>query len=294
MRFLPFRAGGIGTFPVQLLSEYARVVFRRRTAVLGLFMIAMAVLAAVFAEYVAPYDPNALAPADRLSPPSRRHWLGTDDFGRDAFSRMLNGARVSLAIGALVAGFACLAGMLIGMFAGYYRSVDGIFMRVMDGIMAFPGILLAIAIMAALGARVSNVIIALSVVYVPRVARVMRGSVLVAREAQYVEAALALGQSEVGVLLRHILPNCISPLVVQVSFIFANAVLGEASLSFLGAGVPSDVPSWGTMLSEGRLYMQRAPWLTVFPGIAVLITVLGLNLLGDGLRDALDPRFRKI
>jgi peptide/nickel transport system permease protein len=202
------------------------------------------------------------------------------------------GARLSLLVGAAVVVISFVLGMICGLVAGYYRRLDNAVMRVMDGLMAFPAIVLAIALMAALGPSVLNVIIAIAVVYAPRVARVVRGSVLVVRETAYVEAARALGASDLTLIGRHIVPNCLSPVIVQGSFVFAAAVLTEAALSFLGVGVPPYVPSWGVILAEGRLYIQQAPWLVIYPGVAIMLTIFGLNLFGDGLRDLLDPKIR--
>jgi peptide/nickel transport system permease protein len=195
-------------------------------------------------------------------------------------------------VGAAVVLFAFVFGVSAGVAAGYYRPLDNAVMRVMDGLMAFPAIILAIALMASLGPSVTNVIVAIGVVYTPRVARVVRGSVLVVRETAYVEAARALGIADVGIIAKHVLPNCLSPVIVQGSFVFAAAVLTEAALSFLGVGVPPYVPSWGNILSEGRLYIQQAPWLVLYPGAAIMLTILGLNLFGDGVRDPLDPKIR--
>ncbi|HEX9820342.1 MAG TPA: ABC transporter permease [Methylomirabilota bacterium] len=237
-------------------------------------------------------DPAHMEVAGRLAAPSRAHWFGTDDVGRDVWSRVVYGARLSLLVGVAVVGLSFLVGMVCGLVAGYYRSLDNAVMRVMDGLMAFPAIVLAIALMAALGPSVINVIVAIAVVYSPRVARVVRGSVLVIRETSYVEAARALGVADPMLIGRHILPNCLSPVIVQGSFVFAAAVLTEAALSFLGVGVPPYVPSWGVILAEGRLYIQQAPWLVLYPGVAIMLTIFGLNLFGDGLRDLLDPKIR--
>ncbi len=269
-----------------------RAFLRRRTAVLGAVLVALNALVAVSAPALGRTDPQALDVKARLSAPSAVHWLGTDHVGRDVWSRVVHGARLSMIVGGSVALLACAGGLGFGLLGGYYRRLDNVLMRVMDGLMAFPGIILAIALMASLGPSVLNVVVALGVVYVPRVARVVRGSVLVVRETAYVEAARGLGIPDARILARHILPNCLSPVIVQASFIFAAAVLGEAALSFLGVGVPPQIPSWGNVLAEGRLYLQQAPWLIVFPGIAIMTGILGLNLFGDGLRDLLDPRLR--
>jgi peptide/nickel transport system permease protein len=256
----------------------------------GLFLLLL--LAAVFAGALATHTPTRLYPANRLKPPSAANHLGTDEFGRDVYSLVLFGARTSLRIGGLTMLFTSIGGIVIGLLAGYYRRLDLLIMRVMDGLMAFPAIILAIALMASLGPSLRNVVVALAVVYTPRIARIVRGSVLVVRELPYVEAARGLGAPDPTVLRRHVLPNCLSPVIVQATFIFALAVLGEAALSFLGVGAPPAAPSWGNILAEGRLYLQQAPWLTLAPGVAIMATIVGLNLFGDGLRDALDPKLR--
>ncbi len=264
---------------------------RRKIAVVGAVLLAVALVAGALAPVLGG-DPRRMDVAVRLAPPSQIHWFGTDDVGRDVWSRVLYGARLSLLVGAAVVGVALGAGVLCGLLAGFYPRLDNAIMRVMDGLMAFPAIVLAIALMAALGPSVLNVVLAIGIVYTPRVARVVRGSVLVIRETAYVEAARALGAGDVVVLRRHVLPNCLSPVIVQASFVFAAAVLTEAALSFLGVGVPPYVPSWGNILSEGRLYIQQAPWLVLYPGAAIMLTIFGLNLVGDGLRDLLDPKIR--
>jgi peptide/nickel transport system permease protein len=274
--------------------SWLRVVLRRKVAVLGALLVAVNLLVALAAPIVAGRDPQTMDVKSRLSAPSAVHWLGTDDVGRDVWSRVVYGARLSMVVGGSVVLVACVFGLAFGLLGGYYRVLDNVLMRVMDGLMAFPGIILAIAMMASLGPSVVNIIIALGVVYVPRVARVVRGSVLVIRETPYVEAARALGVSDASIMLRHVLPNCLSPVIVQGTFIFAAAVLGEAALSFLGVGAPPFIPSWGNVLAEGRLYLQQAPWLTLFPSAAIMAMILGLNLFGDGLRDILDPRLRGV
>jgi len=274
--------------------RWFRLLFQRKIALFGAILVALNILIAVLAPALGRWDPQLLDVKARLAAPSAAHWFGTDDVGRDVWSRVIYGARLSMIVGGAVVVFSFVAGIVFGLISGYFRPLDNPLMRVMDGLMAFPGIILAIALMASLGPSVINVIVALGIVYVPRVARIVRGSVLVIRETPYVEAALALGVGDFTVLWKHVLPNCLSPVIVQGTFIFAAAVLGEAALSFLGVGVPPQIPSWGNVLAEGRLYLQQAPWLTLFPGIAIMACILGLNLFGDGLRDLLDPKLRGV
>jgi peptide/nickel transport system permease protein len=264
---------------------------RRKTTLVGVVIMVTMLAVGLLAPLIGG-DPAHMDVAGRLAAPSRVHWFGTDDVGRDVWSRVVYGARLSLLVGAAVVALSFAVGVVCGVVAGYYRGLDNVVMRVMDGLMAFPAIVLAIALMAALGPSVVNVIVAIAVVYSPRVARVVRGSVLVIRETSYVEAARALGASDLKLIAQHILPNCLSPVIVQGSFVFAAAVLTEAALSFLGVGVPPYVPSWGVILAEGRLYIQQAPWLVLYPGVAIMLTIFGLNLFGDGLRDLLDPKIR--
>jgi peptide/nickel transport system permease protein len=273
------------------LARALRVLTRRKIAVIGLILMLLVLLIGALAPLIAS-DPQRIDVVARLAAPGDVHWFGTDDLGRDVFSRVVFGARLSLGVGAAVMVFAFVVGLLSGLLAGFYQRLDNAIMRFMDGLMAFPAIVLAVALMAALGPSVLNVILAIGVVYAPRVARVVRGSVLVVREMSYVEAARALGASDRMLVLRHVLPNCLSPVIVQGSFIFAAAVLTEAALSFLGVGVPPYVPSWGNILAEGRLYLQQAPWLVIYPGVAIMATIFGLNLLGDAVRDLLDPKVR--
>lgn len=274
--------------------RWLRLLLRRRIALVGAVLVALNVLVAIFAPAIGRWDPQRLDVKARLAPPNPSHWMGTDDVGRDVWSRVVYGTRLSMVVGGTVVLFSFAGGIVFGLLGGYYRPLDNVLMRIMDGFMAFPGIILAIALMASLGPSVLNVIVALGIVYVPRVARIVRGSVLVIRETPYVEAALALGVPDLIVLGRHVLPNCLSPVIVQGTFIFAAAVLGEAALSFLGVGVPPQIPSWGNVLAEGRLYLQQAPWLTLFPGAAIMGCILGLNLFGDGLRDLLDPKMQGV
>lgn len=265
---------------------------RNRLAFSGFTLTSLILFTALFAGILAPYDPLAMTVTDRLQSPGIKHLMGTDNYGRDIFSRVLYGARLSLEVGLAVMLLTVVSGIAFGMLSGYFPRLDNIIMRVMDGMMAFPAILFAIAIMAALGPKAINVVIALSVVYAPRTVRIVRASVLAVKGLDYIEAIRAQAASHLRILARHVLPNCVSPLVVQATFNFAYAVLAEASLSFVGAGAPPPTPSWGNILSEGRIYMQNAPWITIFPGVAIAITVLGLNLAGDGLRDVLDPRMK--
>lgn len=265
---------------------------RRWLVMFGLAALLTVIFAALAAPWLTSHSPTKLRVQDRLQSPSAIHWFGTDHLGRDVYARVLYGARVSLRVGAGVALASAVAGTTAGLAAGYFRHVDNILMRIMDGMMAFPGLLLALAIMAAVGPSELNIMAALTVVYIPRVTRVVRSSVLAVRGLEYVQAVEALGGSDTRILLRHILPNCLPPLLVQISFTFAYAVLAEAALSFLGVGTPPDQPTWGNILSEGREFMLKAPWMTLFPGSAISVTVLGINLLGDALRDALDPRLR--
>lgn len=271
-----------------------RRLVRRRLVLISLVILLVAVVVAAGAPWIAPYSPRRMEIAHRLSPPSWAHWFGTDEFGRDELSRCIYGARLSLSVGGLVVLVSLACGTLLGVVSGYVRRLDGLLMRVTDALMAFPDILLAIALMAALGASLTDVVIALGTVYTPRVARVARGATLVLRELQFVEAAEALGASGRRVIGVHLLPNLLSPLLVQGTFVFAFSILTEAALSFLGAGVPPTSPSWGNMIAAAQEYMQGAAWLILAPGLCIVFTVLSLQMVGDGLRDALDPRLRRL
>jgi peptide/nickel transport system permease protein len=250
------------------------------------------VLMAVFAGALQTHVPTRLNPGDRLKPPTAAHYLGTDEFGRDVYSLVIHGSRISLLVGGVTMVLTSLGGVVIGLVAGYARRLDMVVMRFMDGLMAFPAILLAIAFMAARGPGVWNVILALSLVYTPRTALLIRSTVLSLRELDYVQAARALGRRDLGTAFRHILPNCLAPLLVQGTFIYAYAVLAEAILGFLGVGVPPYVPSWGNVIAGGKNVIREAFWVSLFPGVTLTIAGLALNLLGDGLRDTLDPRLR--
>ena len=267
-------------------------VFRSPNVVFGSLIFLALVLVAVFADALSTHKPTRLYPANRLRPPSVQNYLGTDEFGRDVYSLVLHGSRISLLVGGVTMVLTSLGGVVIGLAAGYSRRLDPVIMRFMDGLMAFPAILLAIALMAARGPGVWNVIVALSIVYMPRTAMLIRSTVLSLRELDYVQAARALGRRDLSLTYRHILPNCMGPLLVQGTFIFAYAVLAEAILGFLGVGVPPYVPSWGNVIASGKNTIREAYWVSFFPGTALTLAGLSLNLLGDGLRDTLDPRLR--
>lgn len=268
-------------------------LFRRRVVLIAALILAAIVLLAIFAPLISPYSPTGMRVAQRLRPPSGVNWFGTDEFGRDIATRIIYGGRASLGIGLAVVAVSMLAGTTLGLVAGYFRSTDGPIMRVVDAMMSLPDILLAIFLVAVLGASAGNVVLALAIVYTPRVTRVVRGSTLVVRELPFVEAARTLGVSTWRILTRHILLNVASPILVQATFIFAYAVLAEAGLSFLGAGVPPEIPTWGTMIAAGQQYADRSVWVVLFPGLAIVLSALSLQLLGDGLRDMLDPKLRK-
>jgi peptide/nickel transport system permease protein len=273
-------------------SSVWRRLRRHRLFMTGLILFSLAVVMAVSAGVLAPHPPLQNNFRYRLGAPTAVYLLGTDGFGRDVLSRVLHGARVSLRIGLMVVVLNGILGTLIGSTAGYFRRLDNVIMRFMDGLMAFPAILLAIALAATLGASELNVVLALTAAYAPRTARIVRASVLVIREMEYVQAAIAVGAGYLRILVRHVLVNSMAPLIVQLTFIFAVSVLAEAVLSFIGVGPPPPTPTWGNIIADGRNYIREAPWISLLPGIAIGVTVLGLNLLGDGLRDVLDPRMR--
>ena len=256
-------------------------------------MLCLIAICAIAAPLIAKADPLAINPIRRLRPPSAEFWFGVDHLGRDLWSRVFYGARVSLIVGSAVAVISIGVGLVIGLIAGYFRLADAIIMRFMDGMMAIPAILLAVALMALTRASIGNVIFAIAVTETPRVVRLTRSLVLSLREEVYVQAAVATGTPAHIILIRHILPNTAGPLTVQGTYIFGAAILIEAALSFLGAGTPTDIPSWGNTISEGRSYFLLASWIVIIPGVFLSITVLAVNLLGDGLRDALDPRLSR-
>lgn len=268
-----------------------RKFFSNRLTVAGAVIVMLLLFIALFADILSPYDPLAMSVRNRISAPNSQHIFGTDGYGRDLFTRVLYGGRISMLVGSCCALFSMVIGMTIGLCATYFRPLDNVLMRICDGFNAIPTTLLAIAMMAVLGPSVVTVIIALSVVMVPRMARISRAQAMVVKEQTYIEAMRATGASHMRILFKHIAPNCISPVVVQASYNFANAITTEAALSFLGVGIPVPTASWGNILNEGKaLLNQNAWWMLLFPGLFLAIGVLGLNIFGNGLRDMLDPR----
>ena len=266
---------------------------RHPTAIVGALVLTIMILIAIFAPWLGTIDPQAVSPIRRLKPPSAEFWFGSDMLGRDVYSRVLYGARVSLLVGLAVAFFSTLVGLAIGLVTGYIRWLDAIVMRIMDGLMSIPSVLLAIALMALTTASIQNVVLAITLAEVPRVVRLVRSLVLSLREQPYVEAAIAAGTTLPRILVRHILPNTVAPLLVQATYVCASAMITEAILSFIGAGTPPNIPSWGNIMAEARSLFQIAGYLILFPGICLSLTVLAVNLLGDGMRDALDPRLAR-
>jgi peptide/nickel transport system permease protein len=264
----------------------------RPIAMAGLGVLLAMILAAIFAPFLAPYDPYALDPMIRLTPPDALHWFGTDQFGRDTLSRAIYSARMALLIGAGVVSFAMATGVPIGVLSALFPRLGHVLMRVVDVLMAFPSLLLALGLIVILGPSVANSIIAIGAAYLTTTTRIIYGLTLRLRAETYVEAARSMGATTGWLIARHVLPNLVSPLLVQASFVFAFAQLGAASLDFLGLGAPPDIPSWGNMLAESRTFITRAPWLLFFPGMMIVLTAFSLNLVGDALRDRLDPRFR--
>lgn len=274
-------------------AQFVRQLARNRAGTIGLAIIVIVGLVAIFAPLVAPYDPYEINRLDRLQGPSWKHLMGTDEFGRDLFSRIVYGARISMGVGIASVAIATLLGAPAGIIAGYFGGwIDSVIMRIADIVYSFPAILLALAITAFLGPNLRNVTLALGVVYAPGMARIVRGPVLAAKEQEYVEASRVIGASNVRIVTLHLLPNVLSPLIVTATITFSFALLSEAALSFLGLGAQPPEASWGVMLSDGRRFMETVPSLAIFPGLAIMVTVLGSNLLGDALRDVLDPRLR--
>lgn len=277
-----------------------REVWRRlkksKMAMAGLVILIVLILLALFANVIADYEQVAIKQntARRLEGTSKDHWLGTDEFGRDIFARLIHGARVSLMVGIVAVGIAILIGGILGAIAGYYGGkVDNIIMRIMDVFLAIPGILLAIAIVSALGSGLFNLMLAIGISSIPGYARIVRASVLTVKDQEFIESARAVGATDFRIIRKHIVPNALAPIIVQGTLGVASAILSTAGLSFIGLGVPKPQPEWGSMLAGGRVYLRDAPHVTTFPGLAIMITILALNLLGDGLRDALDPRLKE-
>lgn len=277
----------------KMLQEQRRIklrrLFRNRLSMLGAIIVLLMIIIAVAAPLIAPQDPYAITVANRLLLPSHAHWFGTDSMGEDVFSRVIYGARISMMVGFCVSVLAGVVGMLLGLYASTNKILDNILMRICDGLKSIPSMLFAICLMTILGADVKNVIFSLAITSIPNMARIARSEALVVREQTYIEALRSMGASESRILWRHIMPNIISPVIVQMTFVFASSIIQEAALSFLGAGVPAGDPSWGSILSDGKNYIYNSWWLIVFPGIFTIVSVLGFNLFGDGLRDFFDP-----
>ncbi len=290
MAFAPIDFAAAPAITIPQRGKLHDMLRRHPTAIAGAVLLLLMILMAILAPWLGTVDPQALAPIRRLRPPSGTYWFGTDMLGRDVYSRVIYGSRVSLIVGLSVAIFSSAVGVALGMVTGFVRIVDAILMRIMDGLMSIPSVLLAIALMALTRASMGNVIFAITVAEVPRVTRLVRGVVLTLREQPFVEAAIASGTGFFQILWRHILPNTLAPVLVQGTFIAASAMITEAALSFIGAGTPPNIPSWGNIMAEGRSLFQVAYYIILFPGICLSVTVLAINLLGDGLRDWLDPR----
>jgi len=274
------------------MRTFLRSLVRRKIALTGAGVVVLILVMALFSPLIATHDPMGLNPAERLQGPTATHWFGTDHFGRDLFSRVVYGARLTLVGGLGVVFYSLLFGVMIGVLSGYYPQVGFLVMRLVDVVMSFPSLLLALAFLAILGPGLANVIIAVGINFLTRTARIIFGLTLKLKEEVFVEAVRSIGASNGRILLHHILPNLMSPLIVQGTFTFAFSLLQIASLDFLGVGVPPQIPSWGNMISEGRIYITRAPGVLLFPGVFIVLTVLAFNLVGDLLRDNLDPRFR--
>ena len=277
---------------IGVVSTFLIPFTRRPIAAVGLGILVCMTAAAILAPILAPYDPSKIEPIVRLLPPNAAHWFGTDQFGRDILSRVIYGARLALLIGVGVVSFALITGVPAGVLSALYPRFGRIMMRLIDVLMSFPALLLALGLIVILGRGVTNAILAIGVVYLTTTSRITYGLTLRLRTETYVEAANSMGAGAVWTIRKHVLPNLISPLLVQASFVFAFAQLSAASLDFLGLGAPPEIPSWGNMLADGRIFITRAPWLLFFPGFAIALTALSLNLVGDALRDRLDPRFR--
>jgi peptide/nickel transport system permease protein len=273
---------------------FAKRFFKNKLSILGLAVVIILILVSLLAGGLCPYDPLKISISTRTQGPSPTHYLGTDHFGRDIYSRILSGAKISLTVGILSVALGALIGIILGAIGGYFGGwIDYVIVLIMDTIISFPATLLAIGLMSVMGLGVTNIIVALAFIGIPVYGRVVRGAVLSIREKEYIEAARASGSSHLKLILIHVLPNAMAPLIVVTTIGVANAILIEAALSFLGLGVAPPAPSWGNMLADGRNFITQAPWMTIFPGIAISITVLGFNTLGDGLRDVLDPKLKQ-
>jgi peptide/nickel transport system permease protein len=276
------------------LKDFLSILMMNKAAMVGAIIIFLYIIMAIFAPLLAPYDPFEIKLEDKLMTPSVHHWMGTDDKGRDILSRILYGSRLSMGVGFAAVFFGALFGIMFGVVAGYYgKWVDSIIMRIMDVMLAFPGILLALAIISALGPSLINVTIAVGAFSIPLFARIVRGSTLEVKRLEYIDAIRSLGANDLTIIFKHILPNILSPIIVQGTLRLATAILSAAGLSFLGLGAQPPSPEWGTMLSSGRDFLFSAPFIAIFPGLAISILVLGFNIFGDGLRDAFDPRMKK-
>jgi len=282
--------------PAKRKSQWAEVwkrLIKNKAAIAGMIVILILLLTAIFADFIAPYGYETQFLDNTRTAPNADNWFGTDNFGRDIFSRVVYGSRISIQVGFIAVGVAMVVGGILGSISGYYSGrIDNVIMRLMDVLLAIPGILLAIAIAAALGPGLVNVMIAVGIASIPRYARIVRASVLSLRDQEFVEAAKAVGANDFRIITKYILPNCMAPIIVQGTLGVAEAILSAAGLSFIGLGIQPPIPEWGAMLSTARIYIRDAWWMAIFPGLAIMFTIFGLNLLGDGLRDALDPRLK--
>lgn len=267
-------------------------IINNRLLIFGILLLFIVFFAAIFAPFLTTYDPIEISIENSLLAVSWEHPFGTDEMGRDVLTRVLFGARISLWVGAVATFYSGIFGVLFGLLSGYYQTFDSIFSRLVDGLMVFPGLIMAILLMAALGPSTNNVIIAMVILYTPRIVRVVRSSVIVIKNEDYIDSARVIGANDLRILFIHILPNAFAPLIVQVAFGFAWAILVESGMSFLGLGMPAPTPSWGNIISDGRNFIYNAPWIMIFPGLALSLAVMGLNFIGDGLRDYLDPHLQ--
>lgn len=274
------------------MKRMVKVIVGRKIALIGVMILFILFIAAILAPFIVKYDPIIVNPSERLQPPNAKHWFGTDNFGRDIFSRIVYGSRLTIISGLGVVAFSTFFGVLIGITSAYYKNYGLIMMRIIDVLMAFPSLVLALAFMMVLGRGLMNVIIAVGIVYLTRTTRIIYGATLKIIEEVYIKAAVSEGATDRRILFHHVLPNLVSPIAIQITFTFAFSLLQTTSLDFLGLGVSPQIPSWGNMLSEGRAFIERAPWLLIYPGMCIALTVLSFNIVGDLMRDELDPRFR--